>query len=330
MSSKVVCVTSIGQVGATFLDWSLHWLVGHNDIYNTDQQAWLKVPAMPLTADNAHTHPKNHPAGHGEFLQTVGNLQQIPTTTFHSCYASPLDSYQTAQNLSITDQQLQDARILEWLMTTVDLDYAHIFKSATQCPIIYIHTDSRHSYYQLLSMSRAKTDGYVGFHQWYFQGKLKPTQHTWDQREMLALDIRPNYHLENDYIDFSVPHLRIDSEELWYDPATVVKQCIEYLGCKIDHTRCQHWKTVADQWQDIQRPMLRFCRNLDHIVMATVKGWDFPLPELSLLQEAIIQHHLIYDHNLNIRNWQLESFPDNTNKLHKLLEPNQHATRTTS
>ena len=330
MSSKVVCVTSIGQVGATFLDWSLHWLVGHNDIYNTDHQAWLKVPAMPLTADNAHTHPKNHPAGHGEFLQTVSSLQQIPTTTFHSCYASPLDSYQTAQNLSITDQQLQDARILEWLMTTVDLDYAHIFKSATQCPIIYIHTDSRHSYYQLLSMSRAKTDGYVGFHQWYFQGKLKPTQHTWDQREMLALDIRPNYHLENDYIDFSVPHLRIDSEELWYDPATVVKQCIEYLGCKIDHTRCQHWKTVADQWQDIQRPMLRFCRNLDHIVMATVKGWDFPLPELSLLQEAIIQHHLIYDHNLNIRNWQLESFPDNTNKLHKLLEPNQHATRTTS
>jgi len=330
MTSKVVCVTSIGQVGATFLDWSLHWLAGHNDIYNIDQQAWLEVPAMPLTQDNAHSHPKNHPAGHGEVLYTVNCLQQLPTDTFHSCYASPLDSYSTAQTLGITDQQLHNPNILQWLQTTVDLDYAQIFKSTHQQPIIYIHADSRHSLYQLLSMSRAKENGYMGFHQWYFQHDAKSTQHVWDQREMLALDLQITQHLENPYIDFTAPHLRVNAEELWYQPRDVVHRCFEYIKMPMDNTRWKHWKTVANQWQQIQMPLLKFCRDIEHIVTATVNSWDFPLPELSLLQEAVIQHHLIYQHNLNIRNWQLETFPDNTNKLHKLLEPNQHALRTTS
>jgi hypothetical protein len=41
-------------------------------------------------------------------------------------------------------------------------------------------------------------------------------------------------------------------------------------------------------------------------------------------QEAIIQHIMIYKYGMNFKLWQLEKFPDNTQDLHKLLEPNIH------
>jgi hypothetical protein len=44
---------------------------------------------------------------------------------------------------------------------------------------------------------------------------------------------------------------------------------------------------------------------------------------LDLMQEACIQHHLIYNYNLNFKTWQLEKFSD-TKQLHSLLELNTH------
>jgi len=46
--------------------------------------------------------------------------------------------------------------------------------------------------------------------------------------------------------------------------------------------------------------------------------------ELNLNQEASIQHVLIYKYDLNLKTWGLEKFPNNTKKLHELLEPNIH------
>ena len=48
---------------------------------------------------------------------------------------------------------------------------------------------------------------------------------------------------------------------------------------------------------------------------------------MDLWQEAIVQHILIYKYNLNLKNWQLKKFPDNTQDLHKLLETNIHPTK---
>ena len=42
---------------------------------------------------------------------------------------------------------------------------------------------------------------------------------------------------------------------------------------------------------------------------------------LDIVQEATIQHELLYKHNLNLKTWQLEKFMD-SKQLHSLLEPN--------
>ena len=52
--------------------------------------------------------------------------------------------------------------------------------------------------------------------------------------------------------------------------------------------------------------------------------YDYALPRLTLKQESIIQHCLIYWHNLNLKTWGLTHFPNNARLLHQLLEPNIH------
>ena len=43
---------------------------------------------------------------------------------------------------------------------------------------------------------------------------------------------------------------------------------------------------------------------------------------LDIVRESTIQHVLIYKHGLTLKSWGLEKFPNNTQDLHLLLEPN--------
>jgi len=77
-------------------------------------------------------------------------------------------------------------------------------------------------------------------------------------------------------------------------------------------------------WQKKQLDLLDFCYNQPHIVDAIVNNLYYEI-DLTFDQEIIIQHCLIYQHGLNLKTWQLEKFPNNTQDLHKLLEPNIHS-----
>jgi hypothetical protein len=69
--------------------------------------------------------------------------------------------------------------------------------------------------------------------------------------------------------------------------------------------------------------LLQFEYNYKHIVESIVNNWSYPI-DLTFDQEIVIQHCLIYHYGLNLKTWQLEKFPNNTQDLHKLLEPNIH------
>lgn len=330
MKFKTVCLTSTSQVGVSFLDWSLHWLAGNDQVYIVDQESWSDVPKDPLTRNNAHQHPKNHPSGQSNYINTILELQQTPTESFHSCYPGSIDITLCAQELGIEPDQYYSQDIIKWLITATEIDFAKIVSSsyAHQIPVIYVATNAGHQVYQILSQARDNEHDYEAFHRTYFADKIPASAPVWDQREALALNLQiDNYHVDNKFFDFSGNHLWILADDLWYDTRRTVTKCLDYIGVEVQPQRWAHWHRVLETWLGIQRPMIEFNRNLDHIVSATVRGWNYPLPKLSLFQEAIIQHRLIYQHNLNIRNWQLTQFPDNTNKLHKLLESSQHSSR---
>lgn len=56
----IIAFSSLTPAGATFMDWSWHWLKGSGGHWN-HQQGWLPLVIDPTQDKNAHGHLKNHP-----------------------------------------------------------------------------------------------------------------------------------------------------------------------------------------------------------------------------------------------------------------------------
>jgi hypothetical protein len=153
----------------------------------------------------------------------------------------------------------------------------------------------------------------------------------WDQREFIALNIRPYDRTTLDYdqkINFSKPHFYLDSMDWWLNGEDKILEILSYLKLKLNTARYKKWIKVYRTWQKKQLKILNFCWNLDYICNSIVNNHylDISSYNISMWEEAIIQHIMIYKYNLNFKSWQLDKFPSNTQDLHKLLEPNIHAT----
>jgi hypothetical protein len=93
----------------------------------------------------------------------------------------------------------------------------------------------------------------------------------------------------------------------------------------VDQNRFENWMSVYGVWKNNHTKRLNFVNNFEIIINNIINGVDMDLSrfEFDLIQEAAIQHQIMYKHNLNFKTWQLEKFI-NTKQLHNLLEPNIH------
>ena len=55
----ITAFTSLTPAGATFMDWSWHWLKGSDSVWSS-QKGWMPIVDSPNTTMNAHRHHKNH------------------------------------------------------------------------------------------------------------------------------------------------------------------------------------------------------------------------------------------------------------------------------
>jgi hypothetical protein len=74
-SSNIFSVSSNGNLGATFLEWSIYWISGRSTYYHcTAGSTQLISNPLKSSAGNAHLHRKNHPSGFVRTKATVDNL----------------------------------------------------------------------------------------------------------------------------------------------------------------------------------------------------------------------------------------------------------------
>lgn len=338
---KTICVSSIRSVGGTFLDWSIHWLNGQSQYYNVRQGSYISLTSNPLTDCNAHNHQKNHPSGHAESQKFINILQQ--QTGLTSFYPSLLHADKVCKILNIdtstlTKEQFHSVSVFQ------QQDLAKLFKCCVEqsVPFIFIADDPTVQLYHFLNVRSLERmllseqaagsidEVVVNHNQLFFSDSIKKWQeldlnNIWDIRERDALNMRPfeSTHPVN-YLDFTQPHLYINCRDLWNNGIDVIHRVMEYLELNIDSTRMTRWIEIYQHWALHQQKLYKFSLYCNHIVDAIVNNWYFELEPLSLIQESVIQHMLIYNHNLNLKTWQLEKFPTNTQDLHKLLEPNIH------
>lgn len=337
-----ICVTSMYNVGCTFVDWSILYLSGQSHYYNVNSQEIIDLPASPLTGVNAHLYRKNHPHGLVRCIETIQSLRQqnLPVTSF---YPGPPVLAEVQKLLDYTNADLHDSNKLKEIFDYQYQEYHNMIEYCLQenLGVIYIAMDPSFAVFTTVprGQERLSWSGDIStspeapltevhdifFKQhdtfWYDNG----LSDTWDLRERWALDMRPlEIAQPNNTNGFTAPHYWIDCRDLWYRGDQVIPAILEFLDLPLDKSRLQSWKDTYHVWRTVADKNIDFVVNLDHIVKSIVMGWYYQLPDMTLYQEAVIQHCLIYQYNLNLKTWKLEKFPSDTQALHNLLEPNIH------
>ena len=338
----IFCVASITSCGCTFLDWSIHYLAGHDKFFSIDS-GWLDLSSNPIKKLNAHGHKKNHPAGYNQTLFTIDRLQQ-EGADLSSLYAATLNIAGMIDGVGTDLDQLPE-KISEVMQYGLQ-DFSKIWQLCAERKVPLIFLDCQDPVYNWNWRGQERTpitnqinhsakdalcDMMTHFfpdqqQQWNKNGSLDSI---WDFREFVALNVDLSHKKDPiDGVAFNYPHLWIKAQEFWFNNS-VIHRVMDYLELTIDPDRLQTWMPIYYDWRQVQAQSMQFSWALDHICNSIVNNYPLDLLpyNLTLVQEAVIQHVMIYKHNLNFKTWQLERFPDNTQDLHKLLEPNTHTIR---
>jgi hypothetical protein len=336
---KIVFLLSCDQLGFTFLSWSLHYLSGHNSSFSVDQNKFIDLPDNPLMGNNAHRFVKNNPHGFTQTIEFIDKVNTVDFTGFQTIYAILADIEQLFPHLSVSE-------ITENINTLISEQHADTAKLFDLCsasgPTIVAEIPKNNKTFQLNIRSLEKKvfenvpyadeeSAIEHFNTLFFNESLEKYKalanfDIWDKREFLALNSRiltNNYELK---IDKSKQHFYIHVSDLWFNLDESIRDIFKYIDEQIDEQRYTSWLPIYKRWSMNMKRLDKFEWYIDHIVECIVNNWYFDLSalNLTLIQEAAIQHLLMYKHNLTIKNWQLVKFPNNTQDIHKLLERNFH------
>ena len=345
---NIVCVTSTISVGCTFLDWSIHFLSGKNAFYSVSDQSWIPLSMDPVTKINAHGHKKNHPTGYTQGIECLTQLRSVSNLELLSFYPYELPTFEAAELLGILPLNQLDDKIYKDILDAQRNDYSKLINHCAEqgLKIVYLDINEQNVLYgrTMRSISRLflskdpaadVTDYQTHLDRLFFQASIdkwndEGLTNTWDRRERLALSCRPFDFLKykDPGFDYTKPHIRIDARSLWYNGHTALRKIMDFLDLSIVDARWEAWTNVYAKWQEQQLEILEFEFNYEYIVNAIINNWYYDIGNLTFDEEVIIQHLLIYQHGLNLKTWQLEKFPNNTQDLHLLLEPNIHTIET--
>lgn len=338
--SQKICVTSWASMGCTFIDWSIHFLSGQHRYYNAELDEFVELSHNPITKTNAHGHNKNHPSGFNDTKHCLENFDKLPDNAMCSMYPTPLLLDVAANIINITVDQLHNFNSFKQVQKVIVDDYNKIFDlcQETDTKIIFVAQDSRVALYHHSARAldrfitrpgkpESEQDLINEIQQVFFKNSISSWEeinltNVWDLRERMALDLRPFESIETN-VKIQTPHHWINCLTLWTQTEKAIKDIMKYLEIDINSNRFNQWLPICQQWQKIQLTALDFSYSQPHIVEAIVNNWYYEI-DLTFQQEVVIQHCLIYQHNLNLKTWKLEKFPSNTQDLHKLLEPNIH------
>ena len=339
---KIVCSISTFSIGCTFVDWSIHFLAGKDQYYSFAQQQWIPLVTNPLTDCNAHGHDRNHPCGIENLKIMMQQAKNMPNDDLYSLYPFAANPPDIRKKLKIDLEKITEEEFYQIELDWYADEYASIFGCCinNNAKVIFIHDNQSTNWFKMFAHQRIKHNvpededqieiSYrkQSFHKKSIdRWKKLGLENIWDIRERQALDIRLLDMPVNkiaDRCDFSKPHFRASVCDLWYRGVQLFDQIMAYLDIPIDPNRLAEWIPIYHAWAQMPLALMQFGDSFDDTIQCIVNGWYKELPELSFDQEVLIQHALIYKHNLNLKTWQLEKLPRNTIDLHRLLETNIH------
>lgn len=322
----MVLILTDPAVGGTFLTWSLHYLAGHTKYFHSRSNSWVELINDPVTDINAHKFQPTQPVTISEVRDFLQKMLSVDPVGFHSFYFHNLHDQHdyTSSRHQLTVDVVND--ILPKFSKVIIVNNTH--------PLYNISFNSRtltRKFCNPQKSNKTFEEQHNDFIEYFFKNSLDEWKeqnltNLWDHREFLALNLRPYQQIDMiSNANLNQPHYLLNTFELYNILDETIIQLFNFLEIKIDTDRISHWKEVYNKWKKIHLKRLKFVWYFDTIVDYIVNGYNLDLLnfDLDLLQEATIQHSLIYKHNLNLKTFQLEKFT-NTKQLHDLLESNIH------
>jgi len=327
-------------------------------VTNPLQNAQLTFKDVPLAADhagkyltglvNAHNHKKNLCYGYNElemFLDKVDQQSDIGNIVWHQL-AELIPS--TVKKLHILPDQISDninliktIRNKDWsdsVNQCLDSGYKVIHIAIDQTIPLYFINNRRPEKDVLLFLENKidnSGDNNIitqDFNRAFFADNSSAwpdnCSRIWDKRERDALNSRP-YDTSwrsniNPMFNKTKKHYHINCLTYWFNGESEILKIMEYLELSVDPDRYAQWKLIYAEWQKIQIKFLDFTFKIDDIITGIINNWDYEIGPMTYNEETVIQHLILYKHNLNFNTWQLTKFPTNTKDLHKLLIPCVH------
>jgi hypothetical protein len=295
-------------------------LAGHTEYFSAKEKRYIDLIDDPLTNINAHNFRSNQPIDLTQFNQYIDLIINTPNNLFHSIYFHQLRSSTSSAVEKI--QGLDNTNII-----VVSNHYNHaLYNSKFEGRVLSFKFGSTSE------TNKNFDDQLSDFVNTFFKdskiawGNLN-LNNVWEYREFLALNLRPREQPNIiSSVDLTRSHYRIDSFDLFQKFDSTVKSLFAYLDLSIDSSRWNNWLQIYREWQTVHLDRILFVEYFDVIITSIINNYYLDLSrfELDLIREAVIQHELIYKHGLTIKGWGLERFPNNTQDLYKLLEPNIH------
>ena len=259
--AQLICTTSYYSLGSTFVDWTINFLSGKKEFFNTQHAKWFPVVDSPLTNINAHGHRRSTTVGAKNTIDTIKSCQDIDTD-FISFYGNP----------ARLDQFTNQTNDIEKSKEQVRNDYGNMLSicSDNNVPIIFIDLLPHDSLYiqterstdskllfngnSVSDLSDLKENFINNFCKDSFAGWGTTAENApaWVKREVIALNVRP-YDIEpiRNYISPTTNLLYIESNDLWFNFQEVKNIIFKYLDIQINETRLPQWEKVYNNWRQI-------------------------------------------------------------------------------
>jgi hypothetical protein len=297
----IVAFTSPHSGGATFMDWSWHWLKGSDYFWNL-KRGWIPLIDDPIKGKNAHGHRKNHPGGFEKWEKFLGSAKQESDATGKDISFYP-GIRPTADNLNDyinhINSMIKQKVVVVVLKKTQEFPYGSARTDLLDDYNIFLESNS-----DLPSdISRKKLREMVSM-------RMVPQQKTWLEKIDLAFDL----------LDKEV--VVVTDKEWTHQPEQTMIRICGRLGTVIDPRRLVSWRPIMHQWcENYKKTEFFYSHEIPLMADKIVAGesmdltpFNFRLTEESLLMMYVMKRHgrrliLPTDH-----------FPKNTLDLHRFLK----------
>jgi hypothetical protein len=294
-------------MGATFMDWSWHWLKGSESYWNY-QKGRVPLVQDPILDMNAHGHSKNHPTGLEEWRKFIRMAKKESLIAGEDVSLYPnhdrRDGKEFVNNVNWFVKQGVDVVVIE---RTEDLHYAELSARGEKGDG---HGNKPGHDFFIGSAPLTSDDTSVRKMREIISITYSSQQRTWLKK------------LKEEFKHLDKNVMKVTDRDWIYKTEDTMPRIMDRFNQPIMRDRVAHWHDVVKKWRGSHQNIEYFYNTtMPEIAKKIVDGESMDLRpfEFGFLDECFVMMLVMVNHSCRLVLTD-DNFPKNTKDLHKFLK----------